>query len=191
MSVRRRGTVRTRLNKWSRRLHRWLTVAVFAPLLLVIATGLLLQIKKDVPWVQPPTARGSADQPRIDFETILRAAASVPRARVSTWADIDRLDVRPERGIVKVQPRRSRWEVQIDLATGEVLHSAYRRSDLIESLHDGSFFGSLVKSWVFLPSGVALLGLWLTGVYLWMLPYLRPARRRVAPGGGGDVTAES
>ena len=72
-------------------------------------------------------------------------------------------------GMVKVRCE-NRWEVQIDTATGEVLQVAYRRSDLIESMHDGSFFHEHAKLWIFLPSGVILLGLWLTGMYLWILP---------------------
>ena len=81
----------------------------------------------------------------------------------------------PGRGIVKVQAC-NRTEVQVDLQTAEVLQVAYRRSDLIESLHDGSFFHDRVKLWIFLPVALLLLGLWVTGVYLFVLPYL--ARRR-------------
>ena len=33
------------------------------------------------------------------------------------------------------------WEIQVDLNNGTILQTAYRRSDLIESIHDGSFFG--------------------------------------------------
>ena len=96
-------------------------------------------------------------------------AQQVSDAEVDSWQDIDRLDVRPGKGIVKVQCK-NRWEIQIDLQTGEVLSSSYRRSDLIESLHDGSFFSSPAKLWIFLPSGILLLGLWITGAYLWWLP---------------------
>ena len=64
----------------------------------------------------------------------------------------------------------NRWEVQLDATTGAVLSSTYRRSDLIESIHDGSWFHDRVKLWIFLPSGVVLLALWVTGMYLWILP---------------------
>jgi hypothetical protein len=148
---------------------------VMLPLLLVVCSGILLQVKKQVVWVQPPTQRGVASRPEISFERILEAVRAVPEAGVHGWGDVERLDVQVARGMVKVQCA-SRWEVQVDTRTAEVLQVAYRRSDLIEQLHDGSFFGQTVKMWVFLPSGVILLGLWLTGVYLWGLPLV--ARRR-------------
>jgi len=51
-------------------------------------------------------------------------------------------------------------------------------SDLIESIHDGSFFHDSLKLWVFLPSGIILAILWVTGVYLFLLPYLLRHRKR-------------
>ena len=42
-----------------------------------------------------------------------------------------------------------------------------------------SFFGGRgVKLGVFLPAAVILLGLWISGVYLWLLPYAVKRRRR-------------
>lgn len=159
------------VNWWSRKLHRWGALACALPLVLVIATGLLLQVKKQVPWVQPPTQRGVASNadPAQSWMDLLAIARGVPQAGVESWADIDRLDVQPERGIAKIRCR-NRWELQIDLASGAVLSSSLRRSDLIESLHDGSFFSEFVKLGVFLPSGAILLALWLTGAWLWYLP---------------------
>jgi hypothetical protein len=80
------------------------------------------------------------------------------------------VDIRPKDGIIKVTCK-SRWEVQVDFQSGEVVQSAYRRSDLIESLHDGSWFGDAAKLYVFLPVAVVVLVLWATGVYLFVLPY--------------------
>ena len=163
---------------WMRKSHRWGAIVIALPFLMVILTGLLLQLKKEWAWVQPPTARGPSGAPAVSLEAILDAARSVPEARVQTWDDIDRLDVQPGRGIVKVQTH-SRWEVQVDLQTAAVLQVAYRRSDVIEALHDGSWFHDGVKLWVFLPTAVVVLGLWLTGVYLFVLPYaVRWSRRR-------------
>lgn len=165
---------------WNRRLHRWGAAAVAIPFLLVIATGLLLQLKKQLEWVQPREQRGSAEAPALALPRVLELARAVPEAGIRGWADVDRIDVRPGKGIVKVVSH-TRWELQLDAATGALLHSAYRRSDLVESLHDGSFFHPLAKLLVFLPVGVVVLGLWLTGVYLWVLPWrARRARARLA-----------
>ena len=37
-------------------------------------------------------------------------------------------------------------------------------------LHDGSWFHPLAKLWLFLPSGVIVFALWVTGIYLFLLP---------------------
>lgn len=160
------------LNRWTRKLHRWGAILTCLPMILVIVTGLILQLKKQVEWVQPPTAKGVATEPTISFDQILASAAEVEEAGIESWDDVDRLDVRPGKGIVKVRGN-SRWEVQIDTATGEVISSDYRRSDFIESLHDGSWFHDGAKLWVFFPNGLVLLGLWFTGLYLWFLPVVQ------------------
>jgi uncharacterized iron-regulated membrane protein len=155
---------------WLRKIHRWGAVIIALPFLVVIVTGLLLQLKKQLPWVQPPAGRGQGNLPQVSFDAILDAAKSVPAAEIRGWDDIDRLDVRPTRGYVKVQAR-TRWEIQVDLKTAKILQVAYRRSDLIESIHDGSWFHDAVKLWVFLPSAVVVLVLWGTGIYLFVLPH--------------------
>lgn len=157
------------MNRWIRKLHRWGALIAVAPMLLVIITGLLLQTKKQIAWVQPPTLRGSSVSPTISWGTVLKIARGIKDAQVNSWNDISRLDVRPGKGLIKIQCH-NHWEIQIDAASGEVLGSTYRRSDLIESLHDGSFFSDAAKLWVFLPNGLVLLGLWISGVYLWWLP---------------------
>lgn len=161
--------------KLNRVFHRWSSVIITMPLLVVILTGLLLLLKKDVGWIQPPTQQGSTKDLTLGFERILEIAGSVPEAEIEGWEDIDRLDVRPSKGIVKVRAVNS-WEIQIDTVTGEILQVAYRRSDLIESLHDGSFFHEKAKLWLFLPSALVLFLLLISGIILFIQPYR--ARRR-------------
>jgi uncharacterized iron-regulated membrane protein len=169
-------THKMRLSILSRKFHRWGAIAIGLPLLLVIGSGLLLQVKKQVTWVQPHEHRTEVAVPAMGWDVILAAAKAVPQAGVQGWEDIDRLDVRPGKGILKIITT-NRWEVQMHLGTGEVLLVESRRSDLLAALHDGSFFGDPAKLWIFLPSGVVLFVLWLTGLYLWMLPYLTKRKR--------------
>ncbi len=163
--------------KLNRVLHRWGAIAIAVPVLLVILTGLLLLLKKDFAWIQPPTQRGSSTQLTLSFDRIMEIARTVPEAGVESWEDVDRLDVRPSKGMLKIRGN-NRWEIQLDAKTGEVLQVAFRRSDFIESLHDGTFFHDRVKLWVMLPSAVILLGLWTTGIYLFLLPHLNRRRRK-------------
>ena len=144
------------LNWWTRKFHRWGAILIALPLVIVIASGLLLQVKKQFSWIQPPTTNGSGTVPAVTWSELLRVTKANQSSEVETWNDVDRLDVRVDKGIVKVQCKNG-WELQIDSITGEVLSSAYRRSDLIENIHDGSFFTEPTKLWIFLPSGILLL----------------------------------
>lgn len=163
---------------WARKSHRWGAILIALPFLLVIGTGILLQLKKEWSWVQPSTRRGQGKEPTVSWDSLLEAARSRPEAGIRDWSDVDRIDVQPGRGIAKIQGR-NRWEIQIDTRTAEVLQIEYRRSDLIESLHDGSWFHDRAKLWVFLPVAGVVLGLWVTGIYLFFLPHaVRWSRRR-------------
>ena len=184
-----------KLSKLNRDVHRWGSILVALPLAVIIVSGVILQLKKDAAWIQPPTQSGSTGGLSLSFAQILAATQAVPEAEVETWDDIDRLDVRPGKGMLKVRCQ-NRWEVQLDAKTAEVLQVAYRRSDLIESIHDGSFFHDSFKLWLFLPAGVTLAILWISGIYLFFFPYLakwkRQRQRRLAHQqvSGSQPTAE-
>ncbi len=165
-----------RLLHLNRRVHYWLSLVVALPLVVMAVTGLLLQFKKQLPWVQPTEQRGSGGTPSVTLDRVLEICRGIPQAEVKSWDDISRIDVRPSRGMLKVSTANS-TEVQIDLATGEVLQVAHRRSDMLEAIHDGSWFHTAVKFGVFVPAGVSLLVLWLTGLVLFIVPYLIRARR--------------
>ena len=161
----------------SRKIHYWGAIACAVPVLVVIVTGILLLVKKEVAWIQPPTQVGHDEVPQVAFEQMLLAVQAVPQAEVKSWSEIERLDIRPSKGVIKVMAK-NQWEVQLDHQTGKVLQVAYRRSDLIESLHDGTFFHDQVKLWVFLPSALLLLVLWVTGLWLFLLPLMMKWRRK-------------
>ena len=164
----------------NRKLHRWGAVLIALPLLVVVVTGLLLQVKKQVTWVQPPTQKGTGKAPRLGMDDLLAKLKGVPEAEVDGWDKVDRVDVRPKDGIYKVTCKNA-IEVQVDFTTGEVLQVAERRSDLIESFHDGSVFGDGVKLGVFLPAAVVLLGLWVSGLILFVHPWWVKLRRKKPP----------
>ena len=138
---------------------------------------MFLLFKKDVDWIQPSSMKGVGNIPTISFVEILEKAQTVKKAEIDDWNDIDRLDVRPKKGIIKIRAK-NRYEIQIDHQSGDVLQIAYRRSDLIESIHDGSFFHKKAKLWVFFPAAIVLLVLWLTGIYLFLLPMLSKRKKR-------------
>lgn len=156
----------------SRQIHLWFALAVLIPTVIVIGSGILLQVKKQFDWIQPPTQKGQAQsqsthssEPTITFEKILLVSQSIPELEVKSWEDIDRLDVRPGKRMLKVMAN-NHWEAQIDANSGEVLQVAYRRSDTIEAIHDGSWFAEPAKLWLFLPAGILLMCMWISGAIL-------------------------
>lgn len=145
---------------------------------LVIGAGLLLMLKKEISWIQPPTAKGVEREavPAMAIDDLFAVASTVPELAVTEWSELARVDVKPGKGVVKFVSENN-WEAQIDTHTGEVLQVAFRRSDIIEALHDGSFFADWVKLYIFFPTGIILLALWATGVYLFFLPHLKRWQR--------------
>ncbi|MCC6245360.1 MAG: PepSY domain-containing protein [Gemmatimonadaceae bacterium] len=166
------------LNKVSRRVHYWASFAAALPILVMLGSGILLQLKKQVEWVQPAEIRGTGTVPAVGFPELISAMQTDPSLGVKGWDDVSRIDVRADRGLAKVTLKTG-WEAQIDLGTGKLLKTAVRRSDLIESLHDGSYFaGDWTKLGLFLPAGLVLLVLWLTGLWMFWVTWNAKQRRK-------------
>ena len=165
------------LRKDSRKLHRWGAILIALPFLIVLLSGLFLQVKKEFDWIQPSSQAGSAIGASIPFDSVLTTAKSIPELETNQWTDIDRLDVRPDDGIIKIRGTNG-WEAQIDSHTGDILNVAKRRSDVIESIHDGSWFHDKAKLWIFLPAAIVVTVLWFTGIYLFFYPYYAKRRNR-------------
>lgn len=145
----------------------------------MIAAGLFLMLKKEVDWIQPQSNVGAMvfQDPNTNYTELLAAARKDDRVGVQTWEDISRIDMRPKKGVAKIISN-SGWEMQVDTSNGKILRVAYRRSDLIESIHDGSYFSDAIKLWVFLPTGILLLVMWGTGIYMFVLPKLTKWKKR-------------
>ena len=143
-------------------LHRWLGIAAGLILMMVSITGFLLLVKKDYDWIQPPTmecAEGSIDElqplPKV-YEAVF--ALGLPQFR--SEADIARIDFRPRKRLHKVVSKHDDLEVQVCAITLKTSEPRERRSDWLESLHDGSWFGDFahdrVMPVVALPLGSRL-----------------------------------
>lgn len=159
-----------KLKKLNRSIHKWGSIIIALPFIIILVTGILLLLKKEISYIQPPSQKGMASTPSISFAQILTRAQGVSVAQIRTWDDIDRLDVRPSKGIIKLRAK-SQWEIQLDAKSGEVLQTAYRRSEFIESIHDGTFFQAQANLWLTLPISIILLFISITGVVLFFIPY--------------------
>ncbi len=164
--------------------HRRAGLAIAALLVMSALTGLLLSWKKQFEWLQPATRRGTAADLRqwLPLDTLARVAVARLRDSVPHLDDyaIERMDVRPGKGVVKVRFARGHWEVQVDGATGQVKNVGRRHADWIEHVHDGSIVSEVFKLLSMNVLGWGALLLAGTGLWLWWGPrrYRRMKRRR-------------
>ena len=87
----------------NRKIHYWGSIFCALPLLIILLTGFLLLFKKQSDWVQPPTMKGTEGAPSLLYEDLLKNLQAIPEMEVESWDDVDRLDVRPSKGVIKVR----------------------------------------------------------------------------------------
>jgi uncharacterized iron-regulated membrane protein len=173
-------TVIAKKTRWYRKLHRQIASLLFAFFLLISITGLLLAWKKNTGgYLLATTYEGTSPvlSNWLPLDSLQKIAVAALHAQVSPELSsaIDRIDIRPDKGMAKIVFRDHYWALQLDGATGKVLHLERRRADFIEHLHDGSLLDRITgsKSLKLIYSSVMALGLLLltiTGFWLWYNP---------------------
>lgn len=172
---------RARLLRISRTVHRTTGALLFVFFLVVACTGLLLGWKKDTGGlILAKTYQGSSGDLKdwLPIHVLHQKAVAAMRESVSPdlSLELDRIDIRPDKGVVKFVFVEHYWGVQLDGATGEVLHVERRRADFVENVHDGSVLdylagtGGQLKLAYTSVMGLALLTFTLTGFWLWYGP---------------------
>jgi uncharacterized iron-regulated membrane protein len=165
--------------RWYRKIHRYIAVAAFFFLLMISVTGLLLIWKKNSGgYLLADSQKGSSTDLSqwLSFDSLCTIAVTTLHESISPdlSSTINRIDARPDKGMVKFVFEEHYWAIQLDCATGKVLHIERRRADFIENLHDGSFFdkftGGFFKISYGTFVGLSLLLLTITGFFLWINP---------------------
>lgn len=166
----------------SRKIHRTSAVLLFVFFFFVAITSVLLGWKKHSgDYLMPQTKKGTSSNldhwmplHQLDSIAVLVFSKSFTAEPSPV---IDRMDVRKENGIVKFTFKNNYKEVQLDGVTGEVLSVGVRRSDFIESIHDGSFLddyfktgNGVIKFTYSTIMGLGLLFFTVTGFWLWYGP---------------------
>jgi hypothetical protein len=164
---------RTRtLARWMFHTHLWLGILLTGITIILAVTGILLNHKRalglmpDVP--HQPSGEFAGALPMAELVTLAEAAAPAAAA-----AGVDRLDVRPRSGIIKVRFRDDVvTEVTLDVNNGRLLHIGERNDVFLEKLHSGEIFGD---NWVLLSDFAAagILVLIISGYWLWLFPRSR------------------
>jgi hypothetical protein len=178
-----RKTARKRLSRAAFYVHLWLGVVGTFALIGISITGILLNHKRglglmpDVPHEPTAPFAGALSLERMAYA----ALDAAPQTSKGNWksgdavdiALIDRMDVRPRDGYVKVRLRdKASMEMTVDIATGKVVHVGRRGDVFLEKLHSGEAFGG--HPFVLLSdiAAIALVLTLITGYWLWLVPKL-------------------
>lgn len=164
-------------------LHLWLGVVSTVALIAIAITGVLLNHKRGLGLMPEVEHEPSgALQEAIAVERMAHAAlVAAPPAARGKWTDgdpvdvslIDRMDVRPRSGLVKVRLRdRASTEMTVDINSGRVLHVGRRGDVFLEKLHSGEIFGGLPFVIISDIAAIALILTLVTGYWLWLVPKL-------------------
>jgi hypothetical protein len=163
-----------------RKVHRVTGALLFAFFFIVAGTGLLLGWKKQT-GLLPPSQKGVSANPRdwLPVDSLRTRANDYLRDSIGKdlSQDIDRIDIRPDKGMVKFVYQHHYWGLQLDCTTGAVLQVDRRNADLMEQIHDGSLLdlgmntgSDLFKLFYTSVMGLALLLFTITGFWLWYGP---------------------
>ncbi|HCN37895.1 MAG: PepSY domain-containing protein [Ignavibacteria bacterium] len=165
-----------------RKIHRVTGIILFLFFMFIAVTGLLLGWKKHTGGlILPETKKGVSKELSgwLPLDSLEKNSIKYFREKISGTESvkIDRLDIRPDKGIVKVVFADNYWEIQADGVTGEVLSAELRWSDFIENLHDASYLDKVfgvsdgyIKLIYTSVMGGALLIFTVTGFWLWAGP---------------------
>ena len=170
-----------------RKIHRITASFLSVALLIVAVSGILLGWKKNSNgYLHPVSQTGTTTDlsqwlPLDSLNTIaIRTLHESGRKGLSD--ELDRIDKRPDKGMVKFVFAHHYHGIQLDGATGRVLSIENRRSDLVEDIHDMSFVDHIlgIDSEIFKLiytsfTGLSLLVFTFTGIWLRYFP--RRARK--------------
>jgi uncharacterized iron-regulated membrane protein len=164
-----------------RKVHRTTGALLFIFFFFISISGLILGWKKNSNgYILPKTEQGTtADLKKwLPVDSLHTIACSTLHSKVSPdlSLEIDRIDIRKEKGSVKFIFVDSFYEVQLDGATGHVLSIGKRRSDFMENIHDGSIVDDYLGTNGYIKlvytnvMGISLLIFTITGFWLWYGP---------------------
>lgn len=165
-----------------RNIHRKTGALLFVFFFFMSVSGILLGWKSNSNGViLPKTQIGTSTDLKewLPIHSLHEKAITILKDSVlhNLPAEIDRIDIRKNKGIVKFLFKNDYWEIQLDGATGNLLSFSKRNSDLIENIHDGSildyWFNTSKKNFKLVYTslmGSSLLLFTISGFWLWYGP---------------------
>ncbi len=168
--------------RFFRKVHRTTGAFLFIFFFIVSITGLLLGWKKNSNnYLLPKTYQGTSTNLKgwLGMDSLHNLAVGYFKDSVSATASskVERIDLRPDKGVAKFIFEADYIGLQLDGVTGELLNIDKRRSDFVENIHDGSILDNYfktsdgqIKLFYTTLMGLALLVFTITGFWLWYGP---------------------
>jgi uncharacterized iron-regulated membrane protein len=164
-----------------RKVHRTTGALLFVFFFIVSITGLLLGWKKNSGgMILAKSYKGTSTDLKdwLPLDSLHNIAIRIIHDSVSAdiSPELDRIDVRNDKGMVKFVFKDRYWGIQLDGATGKLLLIEKRRADFVENIHDGSVLDyyfktdGIFKLFYTTIMGLALLVFTITGFWLWYGP---------------------
>lgn len=155
--------------------HRWLGIPLIIFFFIIGITSILLAWKKKAELL-PPTLKTSVENGTWILPSEMVQIGEQEMEKLGLNPEVDRIDIRPDKGIAKVTFTSHFTEVQLDGYSGEVLSVSTRHSDWIEKVHDGSIIdyywtgeeGAKLTYSTLTSLGLILMSI--SGFYLWYFP---------------------
>jgi hypothetical protein len=151
---------------------------MFLVMFVIGTTGLLLGWKKQTALL-PKTQKGATENSAewIKIDSLVAVAKAYSKNTLKKAQEIDRIDIRPQKGIAKIVFAHHFTELQLDCKTAEILSVSTRKSDFIEKIHDGSIVDYFVKTsgdqfklFYTTATSLSLILLSFSGFWLWYNP---------------------
>lgn len=163
-----------------RKVHRITGATLFIFFFIVASTGLLLGWKKNTgDLLGSKTYKGTTTElkewlplSQLQGKAEIYLKNALPN---ESGIKLHRIDIRQDNGVAKFI-FDDYYGIQIDGATGVLLHVDQRRADLIENIHDASILDNYLETGGYIKLGyttimsLALLLFTITGFWLWYGP---------------------
>lgn len=191
MSIKNKRQQQAKLLRIFRKVHRKTGALLFVFFFFISVSGLLLGWKKHSNGIiLSKSYQGTSTNLKdwLPIDRLHKNACKILHDSISPKlsSKIDRIDIRKNKGMVKFVFEDHYWSIQLDGATGQLLHIGQRRSDFIENIHDGSILdryfettNGQIKLVYTSVMGLALISFTITGFWLWYGPKRMRKKRTV------------
>lgn len=158
-------------------LHRKVSILFALPVLIIVVTGVLLILRSKLSWIQSPSPKIKS----ISIENMRSIPEVFKKLKIYQGLKLNKKDIssiifKPSKNIFTVRTKDYR-EIIIHPETLEIINIGPKYSTLLIQIHEGTFFTSWARDFIFLPTSLALIFLWFSGLVIYFKTNRKLIRR--------------